>query len=139
MILRIGAMILAVSLASAAVSQTPGQPAGTALVPPPPMQPCKGGFQPPVPRGWPGAWIRSEDYPSRALRNEEQGRVYVTITVGKDGRARDVEVTSSSASAEINEATVRAIMRRARFLPALNKCVVSDGEFETSLNWILPE
>jgi protein TonB len=110
-----------------------------AYVPPPRMQPCTGKLQPPVPILPPQRWIGFDDYPSRSLRNEEEGKVYVTITVGVDGRARDVEVTSSSATPGLEEATIAIIKRRSRFMPALNKCKPVEGEFETSLNWKIPE
>jgi TonB family protein len=105
----------------------------------PGMQKCTGGFQPPVPRGNRSSWVTSEDYPASALRAEEEGTVAVAITVGVDGRAIDVEITQSALSDKINQATIQLIMRRARFLPALNKCKPVQGEFVTKINWMIPD
>jgi TonB family protein len=107
-------------------------------LPPPKMQSCKGGYQPPVPIRPIGSLITGDDYPTSALRNGEQGTVYVAITVGTNGRAIDVEVISSSATPTLENETIRVIQRRARFMPALKECQAVDGELETSLRWAIP-
>jgi protein TonB len=67
-------------------------------------------------------WVRRiiEDYPSRALRQEEEGTVGVRVTVGTDGKVSACSVTSSSGSSILDKAACRSIQRYARFEPALN-------------------
>ena len=73
------------------------------------------------------SWITSDDYPSRALREELQGTVAYTLTVGVNGRVQSCEMTknenptimtSVNDMPELNQATCRNISRRARFIPA---------------------
>ena len=65
-------------------------------------------------------WARQiqDNYPARALRNEEQGSVGVRITVGANGRATDCSVTASSGSSSLDEAACTDIKRFGRFNPA---------------------
>lgn len=97
---------------------------------------CVKGYQPPVPMVSQQRWVM-DDYPESAMRNEEEGDVGVAITVGLDGRAVDVEVTQRAASQALNDAAVKAIMRRARFYPAMQNCKPVVGEFETYIRWRL--
>lgn len=73
------------------------------------------------------SWITSDDYPSRALRDELQGTVAYTLTVGVNGRVQSCEMTKNENPTimtsvndvpELNIATCRNITRRARFAPA---------------------
>tara|TARA_B100001179_G_scaffold165069_1_gene121377 strand:+ start:1109 stop:1795 length:687 start_codon:yes stop_codon:yes gene_type:complete len=57
-------------------------------------------------------------YPSRSLRNEQQGEVSFRMIVDENGRAESCVVTEPSPYAELNEATCEQGMRRARFVPA---------------------
>ena len=68
--------------------------------------------------------ISQDDYPSGALRRGEEGGVTVGFVAGADGRVKDIRVTASSGSAELDEATCRLIERRFRYAPALD----SEGE-----------
>ncbi|KPP94153.1 energy transducer TonB [Erythrobacter sp. HL-111] len=67
-------------------------------------------------------WVRRiiEDYPSRALRQEEEGTVGVRVTVGANGRVSACSVTASSGSSILDDAACRSLQRYARFEPALN-------------------
>lgn len=64
--------------------------------------------------------ITGDDYPSSAMRNEEEGTVRVRLTVGPNGRVSDCSVTSSSGSSSLDSATCRLLKSRARFTPAKN-------------------
>ncbi|MEQ8827477.1 MAG: TonB family protein, partial [Parvibaculum sp.] len=61
-----------------------------------------------------------DDYPSRALRQDEEGVVGVRVTVGTNGRVSGCSVTSSSGSSILDQAACRSMKRYARFEPALN-------------------
>ena len=60
------------------------------------------------------------DYPSSALRREEQGTVTMRITVGANGRVEACSVTGSSGSSALDDAACRGMQRYARYNPALN-------------------
>src|SRR3546814_3854253 len=79
--------------------------------PPPPPQPKREAVGA-KPRSNPGSWATNADYPSSALRNEEEGTTGFRVTVGTNGRVTDCSVTSSSGSSTLDEATCRLITRR---------------------------
>ena len=68
-------------------------------------------------------WARriQENYPSRALREEVEGTVGVTVTVTVKGRATNCQVTASSGSSILDRAACRGMERYARFNPALDR------------------
>jgi len=104
----------------------PPAPAAPPAPPPPPSQ--ARGVQPRNQSRWVQRII--EDYPSRALRQEEEGTVGVRVTVGTDGRVAACSVTSSSGSSILDDAACRSMQRYARFEPALN-----DAGNPVSGNW----
>ena len=59
-----------------------------------------------------------DDYPADALRNEDQGSVTVRLSIGTDGRVTGCNVSSSSGSRSLDNATCRILRSRARFSPA---------------------
>ena len=112
--------------------QTPPPPAPIVLAPAPPAAPPPPRIQPrgPTPKGNPGNWANSNDYPSRALREEQEGVTRFRVSVGPDGRVTSCDVTGSSGSSELDAATCSLIQRRGRFNPA------TDGEGQpTSSSW----
>jgi periplasmic protein TonB len=111
---------------------------GTAATGTAPSAPCKTEFTDPQPKGNPGMWVTSEDYPSNALRNEHQGRVTVRFYVTAEGRIESAEVVDSTATPELDAATIKNVTRRGRFNPATRKCVPVPGEFTRSFNWLIP-
>jgi len=60
-----------------------------------------------------------DDYPARAMRNGEFGKVTVRSLVGVDGRVEDCRVERSSGFAALDAASCRQV-RRAVYDPALN-------------------
>ena len=102
--------------------------------PPPRIQPKRA-----VPKGSPANWATTNDYPTRALREERAGTTGFRVTVGPDGRVSSCSVTSSSGSADLDEATCSNVTRRARFTPA------TDGEgnpttdsYTNRIRWVIP-
>ena len=85
---------------------------------PPPPPAAKQAAKGVSPRGNPGSWATTEDYPSRALREEKQGTTGFRLEVGADGRVTSCSVTQSSGSPELDDATCKLVSRRARFSPA---------------------
>lgn len=87
----------------------------------------------------PGNWVTTNDYPSRAIREEWEGTTGIKVTVGTDGRPQDCTVTASSGHAVLDEATCSRVMKRARFKAALDGFGEKTlGSFSTSVRWQLP-
>lgn len=110
-------------------------PPAPAPAPPPPKGPSSG----PQPRGNPGSWATTNDYPSRALREERSGTTGFRVTVGSDGRVVDCQVTSSSGHADLDQATCQNVTRRARFKPALQDGQPVQSTYSNRVRWVIPE
>lgn len=112
-------------------------PAPVAAVAPPPPK-----FTPkqPTPRGNPGSWATTNDYPTRALREEREGTTGFRVTVGPDGRVTDCQVTSSSGSPDLDEAACANVRRRARFNPATDgEGQPTTGSYSNRVRWVIPK
>ena len=73
----------------------------------------------PKPRGSVGSWVTTSDYPREALRNGEGGLVHFRLIVGTDGNPVSCHVQHVTDPAVLGEAACNALMRNARFEPAL--------------------
>lgn len=116
------------------------------VAPPPPMPTTppppwtEGKPRGPIPASNPGNWIITDDYPSRALREEREGPTGFRLTVGADGLVTACEITSSSGSADLDERTCSLVTRRARFHPALNaEGQPTTGTYASRVNWVIPD
>jgi protein TonB len=85
--------------------------------PSPPKPPSKArGVKTKGERGW--VQRITEDYPSRAAREELEGTVGVRVTVTPEGRATGCTVTKSSGHDILDTAACKAVERYSRFEPA---------------------
>lgn len=119
----------------------PAPPAPVAL-PAPPAAPPPPRFTPKAatPKGNPGNWATSNDYPSRALREEREGTTGFRVTVGPDGKVTDCQITRSSGSPDLDEATCSNVRRRARFAPATDgEGNPTTGSYSNSIRWVIPK
>ncbi|MES2444146.1 MAG: energy transducer TonB [Pseudomonadota bacterium] len=64
--------------------------------------------------------VTNDDYPSSALRREEQGTVAVRLTISAKGLVSDCAVVGSSGSAILDMTTCSLLSQRAQFDPALD-------------------
>ena len=106
--------------------------------PPPaaPRTPPKGA----VPKGNPGSWATTDDYPSRALREEREGTTRFRVSIGPDGRVTDCQITGSSGSPDLDDAACKNITRRARFTPATDgNGQPTSGSYANSVRWVIPK
>lgn len=132
------------------VVQTPvaAPPIQTVATPPPPvvLPPAPSAPPPPrpvaraTPKGKPGDWVTSDDYPSRALRENRSGVVGLRLDVGADGKATNCTVTSSSGHSDLDSTACQLVIRRARFKPATG----TDGapmanSWSSRFVWRIPE
>jgi TonB family protein len=105
--------------------------------PPIVVVPASGGN--PVPTGNPGLWVTTNDYPPEALREEREGVVGFSLTVGPDGRVSLCKVTTSSGHTDLDAAACALITQRARFDPARNaKGIARIGQYANRVRWQIP-
>jgi len=120
----------------------PPMPPAVIVPPPAPAAPPPPRFTPKgaQPKGNPGSWATTDDYPARALREEREGITRFSLTVGPDGRVQNCTVTGSSGTPELDEAACRAITRRARFTPATDgEGNPTTGTYSNSVRWQIPK
>jgi protein TonB len=104
--------------------------------PPPPRYTPKGA----TPKANPGSWATTDDYPSRALREEREGVTRFTVQVSPEGRVTNCSVTGSSGSPDLDDAACRSITRRARFNPATDgEGQPTSGTYSNSVRWQIPK
>ena len=75
-------------------------------------------------------WITDADYPSAMSENDAQGTTTIAWTIETDGRVRTCRVVSTSGHVELDTAACAAIVKRARYKPAIGldgKAMVTHG------------
>ena len=81
-----------------------------------------------------------QNYPSVALRNEEEGVVSMRIIVDTNGRVSQCEVTSTSESEALDAAACDGMRRFARYNPARDEAGAPvESEITQSIRYVLPE
>ncbi|MEA3262474.1 MAG: energy transducer TonB [Pseudomonadota bacterium] len=124
------------------VTPPPAAPVVPIIAPPAPVAPPPPRVQPkqPTPKGNPANWATTNDYPTRALREEREGTTSFRVTVGPDGRVTGCSVTSSSGSPDLDEATCSNVTRRARFNPATDgEGQPTSGSYSNRVRWVIPK
>lgn len=124
------------------VTPPPAAPVVPIIAPPAPVAPPPPRFQPKSaqPKGRSGEWVTTNDYPSRALREEREGVTRFRLTVGPDGRVADCQITGSSGSPDLDEAACANLRRRARFTPATDgEGQPTTGSYSNSVRWQIPK
>jgi len=103
--------------------------------PPPPAAPPRAA----TPRGNFNSWASTDDYPSRALRDEREGTTSISVTVNAEGRVSGCQVTRSSGHSDLDSTTCSLITRRGRFNPAEQNGRPVEGSWTTSIRWQIPD
>lgn len=112
----------------------------TAPPAPPPPPPAPSQAVAAKPRGNPGSWVSDEDYPSSALRAEEQGTTGFKLDIGTDGKVTNCTVTSSSGSSTLDQTACRLLTRRGRFSPAKDTAGnPMTATYSSRFTWRIPE
>lgn len=92
-----------------------------------------------APRNEPARWATTDDYPSRDLREGNEGTAIFRAIVGSNGRVSACEIIRSSGHPGLDAATCKAVTSRARFEPATDengeKMV---GTYTNSVRWQIP-
>jgi TonB family protein len=93
-----------------------------------------------VPAGNPSSWVNTNDYPSRALRDEREGTTAFRLTINAEGRVAECLVTTSSGHRDLDSATCAALTKRARFEPALDATGTAIiGSWASRVRWQIPK
>jgi TonB family protein len=92
-----------------------------------------------IPKGNPGRWMTADDYPTELIEKGAQGVVQFRLIVGADGKPTQCAIQESTRPKGFDDAVCAAMMRRARFDPALDK----DGNpitsyWRTSVRFMMP-
>lgn len=87
----------------------------------------------------PGQYFGAAEYPPRALRRGEQGRVIARLAIDATGHVAGCAVASSSGSAELDAAVCRIAGERVRFAPARDdKGRAIASTYMLPVRWVLP-
>ena len=82
--------------------------------------------------------FRGDDYPLSAIERDEQGSVIVRLTIGTNGRVSGCNVTSSSGSRTLDNATCQILQSRAKFTPARdNRGNLTTDTVSQRIRWVL--
>ena len=107
--------------------------------PPPPPKPSVAKRA--VARGNPASWVTTEDYPSRALREGQEGVTGIGFDITADGRVQNCHTVSTSGFPELDDAACRNFTRRARYAPAQdadgNK--IAENGMSQRIRWQIPK
>lgn len=117
---------------------TPTAPPAPPAPPPAPPPPKK--VEPARAKANLASYVSDDDYPSSAIRSEEQGTTGFRLNVGTDGRVTNCTITSSSGSSALDNATCSIMRRRARFTPARDSSGNPTTDTHSArIRWVLPE
>lgn len=95
--------------------------------------------RPARPKGNPGLWVTTNDYPASAIRGELEGVVTFRLAIGSDGRVSTCAVTGSSGHPVLDDATCARLTQRARFTPASDGSgALVAGSYSGAVRWQLP-
>jgi protein TonB len=116
---------------------TPTAPPAPPAPPPPPAPKLEAARA----KGDVRALFSNDDYPSAAIRAEEQGTARARLTIGTNGRVADCTITQSSGSSSLDSTTCRILRSRARFTPAKDSTgkAVTDTYTTPPIRWVLPD
>lgn len=96
--------------------------------------------RPARPKGNPGLWVTTNDYPQSAIRSEAEGVVKFRLSIGTSGRVIGCEVTGSSGTEALDQAACAKLMLRGKFEPASDSTgAVVAGSYAGAVRWQLPK
>ena len=84
--------------------------------------------------------MTTSDYPTRDLRQGNEGTAEFKLTIGTDGRVSDCRITRSSGHRGLDQATCNKVSQRARFTPARNESnQPMTGSYTGRITWVIPD
>lgn len=94
----------------------------------------------PTPKGDPGGWVTTSDYPYSALVTGISASVHVRMMIGVDGKLTDCKVQDVHPAPVLGDHTCALLMKRARFHPAHNATGAAVPSFvTTNVYWFMPQ
>lgn len=92
------------------------------------------------PANAPSGWFSTDDYPSRDLREGNEGLVRFDLRIDARGRVQECAITRSSGHDGLDRATCRLAERRARFEPASDATGATvAGRYSGTVRWVIPD
>ncbi len=92
------------------------------------------------PRNDPLGWLSSDDYPRAPLVDGVEGTAAYRLIVGTNGRVSACEITRSTGNGQLDQATCKFIVRRARFEAATDEMGATVlGSYTGTVRWQIPE
>lgn len=93
-----------------------------------------------APKGKWQAWVSTSDYPTRDLREGNQGTTRYRLSIDSAGRVSGCTVTASSGHPGLDRATCDKVRSRAKFEPATDQTGARvPGSFTGSVTWTIPQ
>lgn len=95
--------------------------------------------RPPIPKASPARWVTAKDYPTQMLAKGYQGLVNFRLMIDEEGQPTSCHIQQSASPEQFDTTVCRALMKRARFEPALDAA----GEpmpsyYRTAVRFLLP-
>lgn len=91
------------------------------------------------PKGSPGVWLRSDDYPGDLLRQGAMGIVHFRLDVDEKGAVTGCHVQMSSKPEGFDTVTCKLLSQRAKFTPGHDaKGVSIKSYYVSSARWLIP-
>jgi len=135
-IVKVAAMVIGALAAQAPIGAAMAQsgPAPMTLILPVPRR-----AMPAVPIGPLGEWASDNDYPTRSLQLDESGIAHFILTIDANGAPTDCRITESTNSERLDSVTCELMMKRARFVPALDEAGKNTiGTWSSAVKWAVP-
>lgn len=93
----------------------------------------------PTPRGNPGSWVTTQDYPSSELARRAAGITGFRLAIDAEGIVVDCTVTQSSGSPVLDATACALVKARAQFTPAHDdKGRNTAGFYSNRVRWVMP-
>jgi protein TonB len=92
------------------------------------------------PRNDPSDWLSTDDYPRAPLVDGVEGTAAYRLIVGTNGRVSACEITRSTGNDQLDQATCKFILRRARFEAATDETGAKVvGSYTGNVRWEIPD
>ncbi len=92
------------------------------------------------PRNNPASWATPNDYPSRDLREGNQGLTRFRLSVSAEGKVLDCTIVGTSGFPGLDRAACDNIARRAKFDPATDASGEKvAGSYSNTIRWVIPD